>query len=96
VKKKLKVSKNALFKIQNYYRRAKRLNELLGDLDKDKAVKEAAFNKKKIKSNCSQTKRLKKPMMRRKKAQDLFKLSQFRLQVAIDMDDEILKMIKHH
>jgi hypothetical protein len=35
-------------------------------------------------------------MMRRKAQEDLFKLSQFRLQVAIDMDDEILKMIKHH
>jgi hypothetical protein len=46
-KRKTKVSKKRIIsKFKNYYRRAKRLNELLGDLDKDKAVKEAAFKKK--------------------------------------------------
>jgi hypothetical protein len=62
-----KLKSKTLFKIQNYYRRAKRLNELLGDLDKDKAVK-AAFQQEENKSNCSQTKIEKKPMMRRKKS----------------------------
>ena len=70
-----------------------RLQTQLDDLDKDSAVKNAEFqveeNKKAIEAR---KKRLKNAYDLEKKSQDdLFKLSQFRLQVAIDMDDEILK-----
>jgi hypothetical protein len=65
----------------------------LGDLDKDKAVKEAnAQQEENEKAKRAREKRLKEAYDAEKKAQEnLFKLSQFRLQVAIDMDEEIFK-----
>lgn len=70
-----------------------RLSKLMQDLDKDAAVKDAEFkaeaDKKAI---AARRKHLKELYDARKKAiDDEFKLSQFRLQVAIDMDEEILK-----
>jgi hypothetical protein len=56
----------------------------------------SCINKKKKKAMVSQTKEIEAYDAEKKAQEDLFKLSQFRLQVAIDMDDEILKMIKHH
>jgi hypothetical protein len=57
-KKKLKVLKIIIQNSKITIEEQKRLNELLGDLDKDKAVKEAAFQQEENKkSNCSQTKR---------------------------------------
>jgi hypothetical protein len=64
---------------------------------KTKRSKKLHSNKKKIKKAiAARQKEIKEAYDAEKKAEDLFKLSQFRLQVAIDMDDEILKMIKHH
>jgi hypothetical protein len=93
-KEKLKVSKNALFQNSKIIiEEQKRLSGLLGDLDKDKAVKEAnAQQEENEKAKRAREKRLKEAYDAEKKAQEnLFKLSQFRLQVAIDMDEEIFK-----
>ncbi|MBF7090451.1 hypothetical protein IUY40_02685 [Flavobacterium sp. ALJ2] len=69
-----------------------RLNKQLQDLDKDAAVKDAEFKKElSKKEEAERKKRLKAIYDAEKKAQDdLFKLQQFRLQVAIDIDEEIL------
>ena len=93
-KEKLKVSKNALFQNSKItIEEQKRLQSLLNDLDKDKAVKDAnAQQEQNDKARKAREKRLKEAYDAEKKAQDnLFKLSQFRLQVGIEMDEEILK-----
>ncbi|OCB77949.1 hypothetical protein [Flavobacterium crassostreae] len=93
-KEKLKVTKNALFQNSKItIQEQKRRQALLDDLDKDRAVKEAAFqNEENKKAIAVRQKRLKEAYDLEKKAQDdLFKLRQFRLQLAMEMDDEILK-----
>ena len=93
-KEKLKVSKNALFQNSKItIEEQKRLSELLSDLDKDKAVKDANYQQEENeKAKLAREKRLKEAYDAEKKAQEnLFKLRQFRLQVAIDADEEILK-----
>ncbi|EJL66312.1 hypothetical protein [Flavobacterium sp. CF136] len=69
-----------------------RLNKQLQDLDKDAAVKDAELkNELSKKALAALRKRMKERYELEKKAQeDLFKLQQFRLQVAIDINDEIL------
>jgi hypothetical protein len=93
-KEKLKITKSTLFSNSKItVDEQKRLQGLLNDLDRDKAVKDADFQQdENAKAKAARLKLLKERYDAEKKAQDdLFKLSQFRLQVAIDMDDEILK-----
>lgn len=93
-KEKLKISKNALFQNSKItIEEQKRLNGLLNDLDKDKAVNDAkAQQEENDKARKAREKRLKEAYDAEKKAQEnIFKLTQFRLQVAIDMEEEILK-----
>jgi len=69
-----------------------RLLKQLQDLDKDAAIKDAEFKKELSKKELAALrKRLKEQFELWKKGlEDLFKLQQFRLQVGLDMDDEIL------
>lgn len=69
-----------------------RLLKQLQDLDKDAAIKDAEFKKELSKKELAAIrKRLKEQFEIWKKGlEDLFKLQQFRLQVGLDMDDEIL------
>ncbi|GIZ08379.1 hypothetical protein [Flavobacterium sp. UMI-01] len=93
-KEKLKLSKSALAENSKITsEEQKRLNGLLNDLDKEKAIKDANFQKEESdKAKRAREKRLKEAYDAEKKIQDdLFKLTQFRLQVAIDMNEEILK-----
>ncbi|MCC9016922.1 hypothetical protein [Flavobacterium lipolyticum] len=70
----------------------KRLAKQLEDLDKDAAIKDAEFKKEMSKKELAALrKRLKDAFELWKKGlEDQFKLQQFRLQAALDMDDEIL------
>lgn len=93
-KEKLKISENALYQNSKItIEEKKRLQGLLNDLEKDKAIKEASFQKEESdKAKRAREKRLKEAYDAEKKAQEnIFKLSQFRLQVGIDMEEEILK-----
>jgi len=69
-----------------------RLNKLMQDLEKDSAVKDAEFKAEADKKALAARKKHLKELYeaRKKSFDDEFKLSQFRLQVAIDMDNEIL------
>ena len=69
-----------------------RLNKQILDLDKDAAIKNAEFKAEESKkARAARLKRLKELYDLEKKAlDDLYKLEQFRIQVAIDVDEEIL------
>lgn len=93
-REKLKISKSYLFENSKIKQEEEnRLQKLLEDLEKNKSLKDAAFQKEEeAKAKAARLKALKDRYDAEKKAQDdLFKLNQFRLQVMIDMDDEILK-----
>jgi hypothetical protein len=70
-----------------------RLSKLMQDLDKDAAVKDAEFKAEADKKAIAARKKYLKELYdaKKKAIDDEFKLSQFRFQVAIDMDEEILK-----
>ncbi|RUT68692.1 hypothetical protein D0817_20240 [Flavobacterium cupreum] len=69
-----------------------RLNKQLQNLDKDAAVKDAEFKAEESKkARALRLKRLKERYELEKKAlEDLFKLQQLRIQIAIDLDEDIL------
>lgn len=93
-KEKLKITKNSLFQNSKITQEEqKRLQGLLTDLDKNKAVTDATAQKEEdAKAKAARLKALKDRYDAEKKAQEnLFKLNQFRLQVAIDIEEEILK-----
>jgi hypothetical protein len=69
-----------------------RLNKQIQDLDKNNAVKDAEIKAESDKKIIEDRKKRLKELydLEKKSADDLFKLQQFRLQVAIDADKEIL------
>lgn len=69
-----------------------RLNKQLQDLDQDAAVKDAAFKRELSEKEKNRIKKWLKDRyeLEKKALEDLFKLEQFRFQVSIDMDEEIL------
>lgn len=70
-----------------------RLSKQLQDLEQNSAVKDAEIKAEADKKAIAARKKYLKDLYdaRKKSSDDEFKLSQFRLQVAIDMDEEILK-----
>ncbi|OHT44422.1 hypothetical protein [Flavobacterium tructae] len=71
----------------------KRLEKQLADLDKDAAIKDAEFKKEMSKKELAALRKKLKDAFElwKKGLDDQFKLQQFRLQVGLDMDDEILE-----